>query len=64
MSGKGDRQRPTDMDKFNEGFDRIFGRRTQHTIGEDKDGNLVFPMNTLTVTHEELEVLFGKEVTK
>ena len=26
-AGKGSKQRPFDMDKFNEGFDRIFGQK-------------------------------------
>ena len=30
MSGKGSKQRPTDMDKFNQNFDRIFGKQCKH----------------------------------
>ena len=26
-AGKGDKQRPTDMDKFNENFEKIFGSK-------------------------------------
>jgi len=34
MSGKGDKVRPYDKQKFDENFDRIFGKRK-----EKKDGN-------------------------
>lgn len=27
MSGKGSKQRPTDKQKFDEGYDRIFGKK-------------------------------------
>ena len=34
-AGKGSKQRPTDMDKFNEGFDRIFVIAPKSTMYED-----------------------------
>jgi len=34
--GKGDKQRPTDKKKFDENFDRIFGKKEKT---EDVDGN-------------------------
>lgn len=29
MSGKGDKQRPTDKQKFDEGWDKIFGKKKE-----------------------------------
>ncbi len=36
--GKGDRQRPTDKEKFDEGYDRIFGKKKQPTKEEKPNG--------------------------
>lgn len=36
MSGKGSAQRPTDKQKYDEGWDRIFGKKTEDTKPEEK----------------------------
>ena len=37
MSGKGSRQRPTDKQKFDEGWDRIFGKTKKPADDKSKD---------------------------
>ena len=36
--GKGDKQRPTDKKKFDEGWDRIFGKKKDQPKEEKKNG--------------------------
>ena len=36
--GKGDKQRPTDKKKFDEGWDRIFGKKKEQPKEEKKNG--------------------------
>lgn len=36
MSGKGSKQRPTDKQKFDEGYERIFGKKNKEQPKEDK----------------------------
>lgn len=36
LSGKGDLQRPTHKDKFNNGWDRIFGKKDEKSEGKAK----------------------------
>ena len=37
MSGKGSKQRPTDKQKFNEGWERIFGKNKKPVDEKAKD---------------------------
>lgn len=36
--GKGSKQRPTDKEKFDEGWDRIFGKKKEQPKEEKKNG--------------------------
>lgn len=36
MSGKGSNQRPTDKEKFDEGYERIFGNKKKQQPADDK----------------------------
>lgn len=38
MSGKGSKQRPTDKEKFDEGYDRIFGKKKDQPKEEKPNG--------------------------
>lgn len=38
MSGKGSKQRPTDKEKFDEGYDRIFGKKKEQPKEEKPNG--------------------------
>ena len=35
-AGKGDKQRPTDYDKFSENFDRIFGKKGNEVVSQEE----------------------------
>lgn len=38
MAGKGDKQRPVDKKKFDENFDRIFGKKKRVLVDEVVEG--------------------------
>lgn len=64
-AGKGDKRRPEDLNKYGEGYDRIFGRKVvKEAVKAPLEDVAVLQHNVVLAQQLEHERLSGKNTTK